>query len=192
MKKLLLTLGLATVFVTAGCAQDSNNQDNADQADQKEETNGDKKADNNKEAQSVLLDTQMELVTEIRPHNTKIANVQSKIEELASIEDEQELKEAKTEVMEQAKEAQAAADEAIKTIESFEVKGELSEEMTTTLNTALEDLNTYFTEAKTALDQPTEADFTKANESFDAFEQKMGKLYEEVGLLAPNMKKELS
>lgn len=195
MKKQLLIAGLSSLFVLAGCGQ---SEDQADQNEEKENqtqeeaTNGDSNEKHNKQLQSALLSTQMELTKDLRPHNESIINLKESINNLSSIEDEQELDTAKAEVTSQAEEAKKEIDKAIEKLETFSISEEISEENSEKLNAALNDLQTYFKETKSALDTPIKADFSKADEAFSSFEEKLGNLYEEVGLLAPNMKKELS
>ncbi len=195
MKKQLLIAGLSSLFVIAGCGQSEENADKNkenEKQSQEEATNGDKQEKDNAQLQSTLLDNQMDLTKELRPHNVAVLDIKDKISNLKTIKDEKELNQAKTDVKNQSKEAQKEVEKAIKKIESFSIKGELSEDHQKQFNNALADLKAYFTEVKTVLNNPVEADFSKAEEKFSSFEEKIGTLYKEVDLISPNMKKELS
>lgn len=63
--------------------------------------------------------------------------------------------------------------------------------MKSQLEGALMDLKAYFKEAKSALDTPIEADFSKADEKFKAFQEKINAIYKEVGLKEPNLSDEM-
>jgi len=203
MKRFLFVMSLATVLTIAGCGNDDGNDETGGQNDTEENQNESSKndnkdqenesqgEDNEKATQSALLDTQMSLVQELRPHNKKIVAVQSDLKTLSETKEEKEKEKLKTSIKEGATEGQKAADEAMKAIDSFEPSSELPDEMKSKVNEALKDLKAYFKESKSTLDTPLEADFSKADEQFKAFEDKIGSLYEEVGLNAPNLGDEM-
>ncbi|MYL32764.1 hypothetical protein GLW05_04045 [Pontibacillus yanchengensis] len=206
MKKLLLTLGISSILVVAGCGGeengDSTDTEENQESQQQEETtqenessnenteNSDNAESDQQSAQSVLMDTQLKMADTVRSHNAKIVGVQSDIAKLEGGEDVENPEELKSSIKEKAKEAQTAAEEAISSLDSFEVPSDLSQEQQDTMKSAIEDLKAYFTEAKSALDNPLEADFSKAEEKFNAFSKKMKGLYEEVDLVTPDFYKE--
>ncbi|KGX85549.1 hypothetical protein [Pontibacillus marinus] len=203
MKHFLFLLSLATVLTVAGCSNGENAGDSQDQPEKEEKQNEESKdeeknqdnesttEDQNKAVKSALLDAQMSLVKEIRSYNEKIVAVQSDLKTLSETKEEKEKEKLKTSIQEGASEAQEASDQAVKAIESFEPEGELPEDMKSQLDDALTDLKAYFKEAKSALDTPLEADFSKADEKFKAFQEKISAMYKEVGLKAPNLSDEM-
>ncbi|TCT25524.1 hypothetical protein EDD68_10378 [Melghiribacillus thermohalophilus] len=181
MKKALLAIGLSSALLFAGCADDEG-QDV--QEDQTNDNNDVTEVDEN-ELKSSLLDTQMNLISELRVLNQTI------LEYDALLNGEEEPEEEA--LIAAAEEAKTAAEEALSKLESFEVSGTYTEEVQSSLEDSLEDLKTYFQERINALDESqTEPDFTAAQEAFDSFQEKFGSIFEEAGLLVPDMAKELS
>lgn len=195
--------------MVAGCggeeSGDSNENEENQESQQQEETtqedegstentestdNADNAESDQQSAQSVLMDTQLKMAETVRSQNAKIVSVQSDVAKLEGGEDVENPEELKSSIKEKAKEAKTAADEAVSSLDSFEVPSELSQEQKDTMTSAIEDLKAYFNEAKTALDNPLEGDFSKAEEKFNAFSEKMKGLYEEVDLVAPDFYKE--
>ncbi len=203
MKHFLFLLSLATVLTVAGCSNGENTGESQDKSETEEKQNGESKGkeknqnnesteeDKNKAVKSALLDTQMSLVKEIRSYNEKIVAVQSDLKTLSETKEEKKKEELKSSIQEGASEAQKASEQAVKAIESFEPEGELTEDMKSQLDEALMDLKAYFQEAKSAVDTPLEADFSKADEKFKAFQEKISAMYKEVGLKAPNLSDEM-
>lgn len=184
MKKLLFALSLSVIFVVAGCGQ----------TEEKEKTNTTDAQEqvSENEIKSTLLDTQIALASELRDFNKKIVAYKQAITSLKDIKKEDELKEAKVDVEKKAVVAKEAAENAVEKLDAFKIDGKLTEDMKATYTNALNDLKAYFTESKKAIDASlTEPDFTTADEKFKSFQEQLTSAYEEVGLLSPNMMKEL-
>jgi hypothetical protein len=89
---------------------------------------------------------------------------------------------------EEAKSAGKKAAEAIRGIELPEELAQYEED----LNAALEDLaKSYEKRSEELTIEKTEETSSEADELFASFEEKFGKVFEDVDLLAPNIKKEL-
>ncbi|KGP70794.1 hypothetical protein [Pontibacillus yanchengensis] len=187
MKKTLLTLGLSTLLVTTACGQTQDESKNAETEEKTEENQQISK----ETIQSTLLDSQLALAKDIREHNAKIEALRANISKLDTLETEEEKNQLKQSIKDSAEEAKKAASNAQEALNSFEIKGELPEDTTNSLQASLDDLNAYFEEVKSSLDQPLQADFSKADDLFTSFEDKLASIYKDADLLAPNMKKEL-
>ncbi|MYL32805.1 hypothetical protein GLW08_00025 [Pontibacillus yanchengensis] len=187
MKKILLTLGLSTILVTTACGQTQEETKNAETEEKTEATQQISK----ETIQSTLLDSQLALAKDIREHNAKIEALRVDISKLDKVETDEEKKQLEQTIKDSTEEAKKAASTAQEALNSFEIKGKLSEDTKNSLQASLDDLNAYFEEVKSTLDKPLQTDFSKADDLFTSFEDKLASIYENADLLAPNMKKEL-
>ncbi|MCA0970393.1 hypothetical protein LCM20_07315 [Halobacillus litoralis] len=181
MKKWLLAMGLTGALVLAGCGSDSTASEENGNASQSEET--ETKQDETA-VKKQLLATQMNIKDAFKEQQAKISDYEAAIS--AEEPDTETITTA-------ADEAKAAADEAAKKAADYSIEAELPEDVTTQVQEAVASLQAYYEEVAAALEEnPESADFTLAEEQFTQFNDQLGALYEEVGLLAPDMKKELS
>ncbi|MGV2620233.1 UNVERIFIED_CONTAM: hypothetical protein N8J90_03565 [Halobacillus marinus] len=180
MKKWLLALGLTSAIVVAGCSSDDESaEENTDQTEQTDEKSGDEQ-----DAKKAVIDAQMNMKDTFHPYQEKITAYQT----AASAEepDAEAVKAA-------GKEAKTAADEAAEAATGFEVEADVSDEVKTQIEEAVPSLQAYYEEVSKALDESIEeADFTAADEKAAEFNEKIGKVFEDAGLAAPDMMKELS
>lgn len=191
MKKFLLGLGISAVLVAAGCGQSDDNAAKTDDKTNADNTKTEEVQLSDKEIKASLIDTQVALTDQIRPFNVTVTSYVAQASKLGTIEDEAELQTAKDELAAKTEEANKAADDAVAALDSFQVQGELPEDMD--YSAALADLKAYFTEAKAAIEaNPESPDMTKADENFTSFGEKLSAMYEKVGLFAPDMSKELN
>ncbi|MBO8155004.1 MAG: hypothetical protein H0Z32_00970 [Bacillaceae bacterium] len=180
MKKALLALGLSSALIFAGCGQD----EGQDVQEEQNNGNADVVEISEKEIKSSLLDTQMSLTTELRSLHQTILAYEGKI----GAEDVTE-----EDLLKAADEAKAAAEEAVSKLDSFEMTGTFTEDIENSLKEALDSLKTSYQERLTAIEaDPANPDLSKAEEAFGQFVDQLGSIFEEVGLLAPDMAKELS
>ncbi|KHE66693.1 hypothetical protein [Halobacillus sp. BBL2006] len=186
MKKWLLALGLTSALMVAGCSSDSAEEDtNGDSDNQTEETNTNDEQSNDEQAtKKELLNAQMNLKDAFKDYQAKIAAY-----EAAVSEEEPDPEAIKT----SGEEALTAAQEASEEASNYTVEADLSEDMKSQYQEAISSLQAYYEEVASALEgNVEEADLSTADEKFTEFNDKLGEMYKEAGLLAPNMKDELS
>ncbi|ARI77299.1 hypothetical protein [Halobacillus mangrovi] len=183
MKKWLLALGLTSALVIAGCNGGSGEEEgNAESDSQTEE----KDQGNDEQAiKKELLNAQMNLKDTFKEYQAKIAAYEGAVSA-----EEPDVEAIKTAGEEALTEAQEAAEEAA----NYTVEADLSEDIKSQFQEAVTtSLKAYYEEVASALEgNVEEADLSTADEKFTEFNDKLGTIYEEVGLLTPNMKDELS
>ncbi|WP_407268652.1 hypothetical protein [Radiobacillus sp. PE A8.2] len=189
MKQFLLAFGLIFVLVVAGCSQEdetpdtntndnqeTEGQENAGQEENAEENAEDQEA-SEQEVKTALLDTQLELAELVSPYQQAVNTYQGLLgDEEAAAEDVEAAKEA----------ALTAATDAQTALEGFEVNADLPTEKSEQLNGALDSLVAYYGEVQTTI-EAGETDFATAQTKWDEFQASIATIYEEVGLIVPDM-----
>lgn len=182
MKKWLLALGLTGALVLAGCGSDSSSNGDDSATSDKSEEQTEKQDENN--VKKEILNAQMNVKDTFKQYQAKIVAYQEAVS--AEEPDAEAIKAA-------GEEAKTAANEAAEEAANYTVEVDLPEEVNAQYTEAVASLQAYYEEVANALDANLqEADFTKAEEQFTQFSDQLATMYEEVGLLAPDMMKELS
>ncbi|MGB7999732.1 MAG: hypothetical protein WCF60_06475 [Anaerobacillus sp.] len=178
MKKLLSILSLSMLLLVAACGSNTNSGD---------EASGDAEQDDTK---SVLLDFQSEIVSVLKENNEDIASYESAKQAVNDSETPEEEKPSTEELEELKGNAVKASEATVKDIKSLKVPSELNDSKEE-IDGALEELtNAYEIRAEqAAIDDPSVQE--KALEHFTKFEDQMGKVFEDAGLIKPSFAKEL-
>ncbi|WP_226579218.1 hypothetical protein [Halobacillus litoralis] len=184
MKKWLIALGLSSALVVAGCSGDTDEGTDTENENQTEETNEDQGTDE-QAVKKALLNAQMELTNTFKTYQGKITAYQTAVS--AEEPDTEQIKSA-------GEEAKTAANEAATTAADYTVEADLPEETKTKLEEAVPSLQAYYEEVEAALNENLEnADFSKADEKFQEFNDQFGQILEDAGFPAtPNLMEEMS
>ncbi|MRG86160.1 hypothetical protein [Salinibacillus xinjiangensis] len=172
MKKLFLLLSIALVFVLAACGS-SSDENSAEDANASEDTT-EEPSENNKELKSALLKNHMEVANTVRNNYKKINDY------VAALNNE----EIKAEELEALKaDAVEAAEKAVSNVDAYTfVKEEgLTDDAKATYEEAIGDVKGAFEAYQSALESDS-TDFTTAEEKLAGYTEKVGALFEEVGL----------
>ncbi|WP_273853828.1 hypothetical protein [Guptibacillus spartinae] len=178
MKKLLSVLSLSMLLIVAACGSNTNSES---------ETSGEAEQADTK---SVLLDFQAEVVSVLKENNDEIVAYESA--KAAFLDNETpEADKPSTEELEDLKGPAVEASKAtVDGIEGLTVPAELDD--------SKEEIDSSFDELTKAYNiRAEQADIEdpsvqeKAAEHFTKFEDKMGKVFEDTGLIKPSFAKEL-
>lgn len=193
MKKIMMFAMLFLLVIAAACSQDSegteenkteeNTEENASEGTEGEEAS-------EEELKTALLDFQEEVVTVLQAHNGPFAEFQASKDTFYDEEAEEKPTKEELETLKNtaAEEGPKAAEE----LRAIEVPSELSK-YEEELKTALEDAaKSYELRAENLTIENAENAQSEADEMFASFEEKMGKLFEDLGLTAPSFSAELS
>ncbi len=194
MKKLMMFAMLFLLVFAAACSQDSEGtEDNNNEENNTEENaseGSDSEESSEEEVKVALLDFQDEVVTVLQENNAPFAEFQAakdKFNDEAAEEKptEEELEELKA----KASEAGPKVAEALRGISIPSELSEYEEE----IKTALEDAAmSYEKRAENLTIENVEDGQKEADELFASFEEKMGKVFEGLGLTTPSFSAELS
>ncbi|WP_066174047.1 hypothetical protein [Bacillus marinisedimentorum] len=184
MKKWMLLAALAGALVIAGCAQEEEPQEDTATEENGDTENNTDSEDENAEAQakSALLDFQMDLTTTLKSEQPLINDY------YALKDSEDATDEEVNEAQQQAKEASTKLAGEIRTIE---VPEDFGEENKQTLEEAIGNLAQSYETRAEAIDSGSEELATEADEQFGTFEEEVGKVYDQYGMLAPSFKAEI-
>jgi hypothetical protein len=183
MKKFLaFTMLFVLVFALAACgseeSKDGSKQEKEEKIDQTE-------------VKSQLLDFQEEIVGVLKVKHKPFAEFEALKAKMNDSEVAEEEKPSKEEVETKMEEAKATGDEAAEAIRSIEVPSELSQ-YEEDFQSAFDDLSKSYEQRSESLTlEENEEAQIEADELFTSFEEKVGKIFEDADLLAPNIKKEI-
>lgn len=186
MKKLLSFSMLFLLLLTAACGSNE------------EQSNGSKQAGENNEEQadqtqlkSDLLAFQADVVNVLQEQNKPFAAFESAKLKINDPEVAAEDKPSKEELQNLMGKAKAAGPKAAEAIRAIEVPAEL-DQYKEDIESALEDAaKSYEKRGDSLTIEVNENAQKEADELFASFEEKMGKIFEDLGLLAPSFSKEL-
>lgn len=183
MKKFLaFTMLFVLVFALAACGSD----ESKDGSKQKKEEKIDQT-----EVKSQLLDFQEEIVDVLKVNHKPFAEFEELKAKMNDSEVAEEEKPSKEEAETKMEEAKAAGDKAAEAIRSIEVPSELSQ-YEEDFKSAFDDLAKSYEQRSEALTlEENEEAQSEADELFTSFEEKLGNIFEDADLLAPNIKKEI-
>ncbi|TLS37456.1 hypothetical protein [Pseudalkalibacillus caeni] len=195
MKKLLSITALCLLLFAAACNNGNGNAtdesadnttDNTEKTDNtgNEDNASEDKGANEEEVKGALLDFQMKLTDTINANDSAIyAFETAKTKEGEEAPSAEELAKMKTE-------AQDAANKVAEEVKGLEVPSEL-DAYKEKLSSALEDIaKAYESRAANLSDEP-EAEYKEADDLFAAGEEKIGEVYEELGMAKPSLMKDL-
>ncbi|WP_273836462.1 hypothetical protein [Guptibacillus sedimenti] len=178
MKKLLSVLSLSMLLIVAACGSNTNSES---------ETSGETEQADTK---SVLLDFQSEVVSVLKKHNDAIVAYESA---KAAFHDSEtpEADKPSTEELEELKGSATEASKAtVEGIKGLSVPAELDDSKEE-IESAFDDLTQAYTIRAEQADIADPSVQEKALEQFTKFEDKMGKVFEDTGLIKPSFAKEL-
>ncbi|MFQ3543039.1 hypothetical protein Q7A53_03065 [Halobacillus rhizosphaerae] len=184
MRKWLLALGLASALVAAGCSSNSSDENSNGSSDDNQSEESSDQTSDKQSMKMAVLDEQMNMKDVFKPYQEKITAYQTEVS--AEEPDQEKIKAA-------GKEAQTAAKEAADKASNYEIQADLSDDVKSQYKDALSSLQGYYQDVSDALDKDAaKADLSSAEEKFTNFNDTLGKIYEDVGLNAPDMMKEFS
>ncbi|SDJ68209.1 hypothetical protein [Sediminibacillus albus] len=189
MKKFLLSLGLISALVIAGCSQsetdeETNGDDNSEEQSTDEQSKKEEESSDNAEVKKELLSAQMDFTSKISPYQQKINAYQ------ASLADEEATDE---DIQKAADEALTAAGEAQSELDGYKIEANVPEDIKERYEQAIAILAEYYSEAEAAIEESAlEPDFTAAQEKWDNFQSSITDIYEGEDMFAPNMADALS
>jgi hypothetical protein len=193
MKKIMMFAMLFLLVIAAACSQDSegteeNNTEENTEENASEGTEGEEASE--EELKTAILDYQEEVVTVLQAHNGPFAEFQASKDTFHDEEAEEKPTKEELETLKNtaAEEGPKAAEE----LRAIEVPSELSK-YEEDIKSALEDAaKSYELRAANLTIENAEDAQKEADEMFASFEEKMGKLFEDLGLTAPSFSAELS
>ena len=171
---------LFTLVFAAACSNNgetNTSNENATNSGETEET-----TTNETDVKSALLDFQMNLITTVNKNDSPIYAF-----EAAKVAEE---KPSDEELAKMKSEAEAAAKQVAEDVRDVEVPAEL-ETYQSDIETALEDLAKSYETRAANLSDEAEAAYEESDAQFASFEEKMGTVYEDVGLTAPSFAADL-
>ncbi|WP_044895082.1 DUF4168 domain-containing protein [Bacillus alveayuensis] len=179
MKK-LAAFGIASALLFAsGCNQEAEPK--------KEETEKTETKEETVDVKTVLLDFQMQLINTITPKQKAIAAYDNAVATVNDPETPADQKPTPEEIEKLKADAIKASQELAQDVKNVEIPAELDKHKEA-IEAAIEDLaKSYETRSKTL-----GGDVTEADKLFNEFQTKMGKIFEEEGLLAPDFLKSIS
>ncbi len=180
MKKLLSILSLSLLLVVAACGSNTNDSTQANADTEQSDT----------DVKSVLLDFQAEVVSVLKGHNEPISAYESAKLAMSDSETPEEEKPSAEELEELKSDAVEASKATVEGIKELKIPGELDDSKSE-IQSALDELvKAYEVRAEqAAIDDPTVQE--KASEHFTKFEDQMGTIFEDAGLIKPSFAKEL-
>ncbi|WLD93423.1 hypothetical protein [Alkalihalobacillus sp. AL-G] len=184
MKKILAFTMLFLLVFTAACGS---NEDNTTGSKQE----GEPTEENTAETKTALMEFQVKVVDVLQQQNKPFAAFESSKLKANDPEAAAEEKPSKEELQSLMETAKAAGPKAAEAIRAIEVPAEL-EQYKKDIEAALEDAaKSYEKRAESLAIEAAENAQKEADELFASFEKKMGKVFEDLGLLAPSFSKEL-
>ncbi|WP_221569306.1 hypothetical protein [Alkalihalobacillus sp. TS-13] len=182
MKKLLAFSMLFLLMFASACGNDGSANGTKNE--------GGEKIDKN-ELKSHLLDFQLEVINVLKENHKPFAEfeaVKAQMNDKEVAEEEKPSEEEAQAALETAQEAGPKAAEAIRGMEIPEELSQFEEDLQSGLENAAQ---SYEKRAENASLEATENEQAEAEELFSSFEEKFGKPFEELDLLAPSFKPEL-
>ncbi|WP_101844048.1 hypothetical protein [Halobacillus sp. Marseille-P3879] len=176
MKQWMLLLALLSILlIAAGCG--SNSEDSA-----AEDNEADAHSEEEQELKKDLLNWQQDMAATLRPEQSQITDLEAVLSDEESELDQENVDDARS-----------AAKDARGKVADYEMDGNVNEDTTSAIEEALPTLETYYSEVESSLEGSVEdADLSKANESFEEFQEEMDRIFEDAGLAPTNLKNEFS
>ncbi|MGM7703832.1 hypothetical protein ACSVDE_19175 [Pseudalkalibacillus sp. Hm43] len=191
MKKIMMFAMLFLLVFAAACSQDSEGtEENNNEENNTEENASDSEESSEEDVKAALLDFQDEVVTVLQDNNASFAEFQAAKDKFN--DEEAEEKPTKEELEELKSKAAEAGPKAAEALRGISVPSELSD-YEEDIKTALEDAAmSYEKRAENLTIENVEDGQKEADEMFASFEEKMGKVFEDLGLTPPSFSAELS
>jgi PBP1b-binding outer membrane lipoprotein LpoB len=179
MKK-LAAFGIASALLFAsGCNQEAEpKKETTEKTETKEET---------ADVKTALLDFQMQLVNTITPKQKAIAAYDSAVATVNDPQTPADQKPKPEEIEKLKADAIKASQELAQDVKNVQIPAELDKHKEA-IEAALNDLSASYESRSKNLG----GDVTEADKLFNEFQTKMGKIFEEEGLLAPDFLKSIS
>ena len=190
MKKLMMFAMLFLLVIAAACSQDSEGTDEKKSDDNNTEENMKDNESSDADVKTAVLNFQEEVVTVLQDHNGPFAEFQSSKDTYLDPEAEEKPSADEMETLKTA--AQEEGSKAAEAIRGIEVPSDLSK-YEDDIKSALDDAaKSYEKRAENLTVEDVEDAQKEADELFTSFEEKMGKVFEDLGLTAPSFSAELS
>ncbi|MCG1028550.1 hypothetical protein J5S49_09620 [Virgibacillus halodenitrificans] len=183
MKKIFILFAMLLALVLTACGQTQNNTDSSNGGDTSADETAEKKDDGENDEAAIkkaLLSNYLNVAKTVRPYQTKINMY---VESVNNPETEATIETTKEDAI-------TAAEEAVTAIEGIKVE-DLDEDKAATFNDALTELKGAYEAYAKALGEE-EIDVAAAEEKINATNEKLTPVFEDAGLHAPNLAKEIN